>query len=243
MADHPRSRFATTQWSLVVAAANDSSEPARDALTELCEAYWYPLYAFARRTGSDPDDARDLTQGFFVELLAKGYVGQADSSRGRFRTFLLAAFRHYRSKQREKAQALKRGGGVVPLSLDYDLGEQSYIAEPRAADTPDDLYQRRWALTLLRQVIDQLRDEFEQSGRAGLFAALEPTLSGGEPEGSYREIGERLGMSEAAIKVAAHRLRRRYQDRLRLTVGATVANAGEVDDELRCLIRAVGSGS
>ncbi len=223
----------------MVAAAEKESEPARSALTELCETYWYPLYAFARRTGADPDAARDLTQGFFLELLAKGYLAQADRRRGRFRTFLLAAFRHFRSKERDKAHALKRGAGQLPLSLDYEVGERTYIAEPRESVTPEDLYQRRWALTLLDRVMEGTRLEYEQSGKGSLFELLEPTLSG-RGSASYRAIGEQIGMSEAAVKVAAHRLRRRYQNRLRATVAATVAEPSEVDGELRDLIAAVG---
>lgn len=240
MSDRVPARFVTTHWSLVVAAADDDSEPARSALAELCETYWYPLYAFARRTGADPDAARDLTQGFFVELLAKGYLAQADRTRGRFRTFLLAAFRHFRSKEREKAHALKRGAGELPLSLDYEVGERTYIAEPRESVTPEDLYERHWALTLLARVMEGTRFEYEQAGKGLLFELLEPTLSGHGVSSSYRAIGERVGMSEAAVKVAAHRLRRRYQDRLRATVAATVADPSEVDGELRDLIAAVG---
>ncbi|MCP4004120.1 MAG: sigma-70 family RNA polymerase sigma factor [bacterium] len=240
MSDRAPSRFVTTHWSLVVAAADEQSEPARSALAELCETYWYPLYAFARRTGANPDVARDLTQGFFVELLAKSYLAQADRTRGRFRTFLLAAFRHFCSKERDKANALKRGSGQLPLSLDYDVGEKAYVAEPRDPMTPEDLYERRWALTLLGRVMEGTRVEYEQAGKGVLFELLEPTLSGHGVSSSYRAIGERVGMSEAAVKVAAHRLRRRFQGRLRATVAATVADPSDVDGELRDLIAAVG---
>jgi RNA polymerase sigma factor (sigma-70 family) len=240
--ERSRSKFATTRWSLVVTAAGDS-DPARSALSELCEAYWYPLYAFARRTGSDEDEARDLTQGFFTELLAKGFLAQADHERGRFRTFLLASFRHFRSKERDRAQAAKRGGPLPPLSLDFTVGEQSYVAEPLAVGTPEQFFEKHWALTLLAQTLDDVRKDYAASGKSQLFELLEPTLSGDSPTASYVQIGERVGMSEAAVKVAAYRMRQRYRDRLRTTVAATVADPSEIDDELRHLILAVGGPS
>lgn len=224
-------------------AASGDSEPARSALAELCETYWYPLYAFARRTDSDVDEARDLTQGFFTELLAKGYLAQADHERGRFRTFLLASFRHFRSKEKERAQAAKRGGPLPPLSLDFTVGEQSYIAEPRASGTPEQLFEKHWALTLLGRALDDVRKDYADSGKSQLFGLLEPTLIGDSPTASYAEIGERVGMTEAAVKVAAYRLRQRYRDRLRATVAATVADPIEVDDELRHLVLVVGGPS
>jgi len=212
-------------------------------LSELCETYWHPLYAFARRTGSNVDEARDLTQGFFAELLAKGYLAQADHERGRFRTFLLASFRHFRSKERDRAHAAKRGGPLPALSLDFTTGEQSYIAEPRASGTPEQLFERRWALTLLERALDAVRQDYAESGKSQLFGLLEPTLIGDSPTISYAEIGERVGMTEAAVKVAAYRLRRRYRDRLRATVAATVADPSEIDDELRHLVLVVGGPS
>lgn len=242
MAERNRSDFATTHWSLVVAAAGDS-DPARSALSELCETYWYPLYAFARRTGSDVEEARDLTQGFFAELLAKGYLAQADHERGRFRTFLLTSFRHFRSKERDRAHAAKRGGPLPTLSLDFTAGEQSYVAEPRASGTPEQLFEKRWALTLLERTLDDVRREYTDSGKSQLFGLLEPTLIGDSPAASYAEIGKRIDMTEAAVKVAAHRLRRRYRDRLRATVAATVADPSKVDDELKHLVLAVGGPS
>ena len=234
-------RFATTRWSLVVAAADSEHESARTALAELCADYWYPLYVFARRSGSNHEDARDLTQGFFAELLDKHVVAQADRERGRFRTFLLAAFRHFASRQRERDRALKRGGGEVSLSLDYGKGEERYVAEPADPSTPDRLYERRWAMELLARVLRELRDEYEKTRRGDLFAELEPLIGGAAPAKPYAEIATRMGMTETAVKVAAHRLKRRYRDRLHLAVAATVADPGEVDDELRQLIIAVSA--
>ena len=234
-----RSRFATTQWSLVVAASETEMPAARGALADLCEVYWYPLYAFARRSGADPDTARDQTQGFFAELIDKNVVGQADRQRGRFRTFLIAAFRHHRGHERQKANAAKRGAGELPLSQDLAAAERWYDSEPQETVTPESLYERRWALTLLERVLESLREEYEAAGRHALFRELEPLLVGASTAGPYREIGERLGMSEAAIKVAAHRLKQRYAARLREAIAATVARPEEVDEELRFLIAAV----
>jgi RNA polymerase sigma factor (sigma-70 family) len=242
MAERSRSSFATTRWSLVVAATGDS-DPARSALAELCETYWHPLYAFARRLGADADEARDLTQGFFAELLAKGYLAQADHERGRFRTFLLSSFRHYQSKERDRARAAKRGGPLPTLSLDFVAGEQCYVAEPRASGTPEQLFEKRWALTLLERTLNDVRRDYAESGKSQLFGLLEATLIGDSPAVSYAEIGKQVGMTEAAVKVAAYRLRRRYRDRLRATVAATVADQSEIDDELRHLVLAVSGPS
>jgi RNA polymerase sigma-70 factor (ECF subfamily) len=234
-------RFATTRWSIVVAAGAAEDTVGRAALESLCAAYWYPLYAFERRGGTAAEDARDLVQGFFAELLEKDYLAQADRERGRFRTFLITAFRHFASKEREKARALKRGGGRRPLPLDFEDGESRYLREPADERTPERLFERRWALTLLDEAMARLLEEHRAAGREALFDALRGTLggAGAGPEEPYAALGARLGMSEGALKVAVHRLRRRYRDVLRAAIAETVADPAEVDDEIRQLLGAL----
>jgi len=233
-------RFATTRWSIVVAAGAGEDTAGRAALESLCRAYWYPLYAFERRGGTPAADAQDLVQGFFAELLEKDYLRQADRERGRFRTFLLAAFRHFASKEREKARALKRGGGRKALPLDFEDGENRYLREPADERTPERIYERRWALTLLDETLDRLRREHDVAGRADLFEALRGTLGAGGASGEpYAALGKRLGMSEGAVKVAVHRLRKRYREVLRALISETVAEPADVDDEIRHLLDAL----
>jgi RNA polymerase sigma-70 factor (ECF subfamily) len=233
-------RFATTRWSIVVAAGAGEDTEGRAALESLCGAYWYPLYAFERRRGTAAADAQDLVQGFFAELLEKDVLRQADRERGRFRTFLIAAFRHFASREREKGRALKRGGGRRILPLDFEDGESRYLREPVDARTPETIYERRWALTLLDGALGRLREEHRAAGREDLFEALRGTLgAGGGPAEPYAALGERLGMSEGAVKVAVHRLRRRYREVLRAAIAETVADPSEVDDEIRHLLEAL----
>ena len=232
-------RFATTRWSLVVAAGEGVSPEGRAALETLCKDCWFPLYAFARRGGARPDDAQDLVQGFFAALLEKGYVRQADRERGRFRTFLLAAFRHHASNEREKERAAKRGGGATLLLLDLADGEDRYLAEPVDDRTPERVFEQRWALALLDRVLTELRTSYGDGPRGTVFEALRPLLIGGEPSSSLAEAASRLGMSEGAAKVALHRMRRRYRDLLRAVIAETVADPLEVDDEIRQLLQAL----
>ena len=185
------------------------------------------------------DEAADSTQGVFIELIEKNYLGQAEQSRGRFRTFLLTAYRHHASKQREKGAALKRGGGATTLSLDYDDGERRYVIEPADGMTPERLYERGWAVALLGRVLEQLREDYRSSGKSSLFEALCPIVVDGGAGSSYRELGQALGMSEAAVKVAAHRLRQRYAGRLRSEIATTVTSEQEVDGEIRSLLQAL----
>lgn len=232
-------RFRTTRWSLVVAAGADSSPEGRAALESLCRAYWDPLYTFARRGGATCEESQDLVQGFFAELLEKDRLGQADRERGRFRTFLLAAFRHHWSHERDRARALKRGGGRAALPLDFESGEDRYLREPADDRTPERLFERRWATTLLDAAVARLREEHEVAGALDLFDALRGTIAAGAPAEPWAEVGRRLGMTEGAVKVAAHRLRRRYRDLLRATIAETVADPSEVDDEIRHLMEAL----
>jgi RNA polymerase sigma factor (sigma-70 family) len=230
--------FASTRWSLVVAARGEAPE-ARAALAVLCQAYWHPLYAYARRRLANADDAQDLTQEFFARLLEKDYLQAADPRRGKFRSFLLAAFKHFLANERERATAQKRGGGRRPLPLDFEDGERRYRHEPADATTPETLYARRWALTLLEQALARLRQEFAAAGKEALFEALKGTLTGDGTAEPYARIGRDLGLSEPAVKTAVHRLRRRYQELLRAEVAQTVASPEEVEDELRDLFAAV----
>lgn len=234
-------RFQTTHWSVVVAAGGPGGPDAAVALATLCERYWAPIYAFVRRAGYDTHDARDLTQSFFGVLLEKGYVRDADRSRGRFRTFLLASVRHHLSKERERARAQKRGGGKAVFSLDFEIGEERYRLEPADERTPDRVFLRRYALTLLEAVLRRIEDDHRGKGekKEALFCALSPFLGGGGTVPSHREVADRLGMTEGAVKVAIHRLRRRYREALRAEIAETVSDPAEVDDEIRELLMAV----
>jgi len=231
--------FAPTRWSVVVAAGGHGTADTHAALTTLCEAYWYPLYAWARRRGRAAADAEDLTQGFFAELLEKGWVEAADPGRGRFRAFLLTAFKRHAGRMRDREAAQKRGGDRVRLSLDFDDGERRYALEPAHETTAERVYERRWALTLLERVLDGLRREAEEAGKGGPFLALCGFLPGGTDDRSYAEVAEGLAMTEGAVKVAVHRLRARYRDRLRAEVAETVATPDEVDAELEALLAAL----
>ncbi len=236
-----RNRFLTTQWSVVLAAGGSDTAEARDALAELCEAYWYPLYAFARRGGAKQHDAADLTQGYFATLLEKDYVRDADRGRGRFRTFLIRSFRNYCSKEREKAAAQKRGGGHTLMSLDFDEGERRYQLEPVSDLTPERVFEKRWALTVLARALDRLRVQHEAEDKTQHFAALEPYLAAGTIRPSYEEAAERLGLGESAVKSAIRRLRLRYRDVLREEIAGTVTDPAAVDEEIRHLMEALGA--
>jgi RNA polymerase sigma-70 factor (ECF subfamily) len=234
-------KFATTRWSLVAAAGQGGTTESQAALATLCQTYWYPLYAYARRHLSNVHDAQDLTQAFFAVLLEKEYLQAADPGRGKFRSFLLTAFKHFLSKERERAHAKRRGGGRSPLSLDFQLGESRYHLEPTDQATPEMVYERRWALALLEQTLARLRQELANAGKENLFESLKGALAGENLQGPYSEIGIELGLSEVAVKVAVHRLRRRYQELLRAEIAQTVASPEEIDDELRDLFAAVGA--
>jgi RNA polymerase sigma-70 factor (ECF subfamily) len=231
--------FATTRWSLIAAARDPDAPEARQALAELCGLYWYPLYAYIRRRGHDHAGAEDLTQGFFAHLLERHDWAAADPARGRFRSFLLAACQHFLANEHDRATAQKRGSGRQPLSLDFADADGRYAREPAHDQTPERLFERRWALTLLEQVLAGLREEYESSGKGRLFEALKGSLGG--PEVPYAAVAADLGLSEGAVKVAAHRLRQRYRDRLRAAIAETVAGEEQVDEELRDLFAALGA--
>jgi RNA polymerase sigma factor (sigma-70 family) len=234
-----RARFATTQWSLVVAAGAETGSRGRRALSDLCEAYWYPLYAYVRRSGHDVADAQDLTQAFFVRLLEGDDLGSVAKERGRFRSFLLAAMKHFLLNQARARRALKRGGGAA-FAIEFDEAERQYSREPASHMTPETAFDHRWALTVLDRVLRRLRRGAVAAGRLAEFNALKPALSGELAHGSYREVGAALGMTEGAVKVAVHRLRKRFQRLLHDDIAATVEAKADVDDEIRYLIGALG---
>lgn len=231
--------FATTRWSLVAAAADADAPAAKAALADLCAAYWFPVYAYVRRRGHDRHAAEDLTQAFFARLLEKNDLAAADRTRGRFRSFLLAACQHFLANQHDYEHAQKRGGNVSKLSLDFETAEGKFSREPAAShDSAERLYERRWALELLDRALTELRREYVETDREKLFETLKPTLSGDAT--GYDALGDRLGMTVGAVKVAIHRLRQRYRDRVRDVIGRTVADPADIDAEVRDLFSALG---
>ncbi|MCI0626377.1 MAG: sigma-70 family RNA polymerase sigma factor [Acidobacteria bacterium] len=228
--------FATTHWSVVLQAGERDSPQSAEALEQLCRIYWYPLYAYVRRRGSKPEDAEDLIQGFFARVLEHRYFALADPDRGRFRTFLLCSLKNFLANEHERAASLKRGGGVLPLSLSgLDL-EGRYVVEPRDPETPESLFERRWALTVVEQALARLRQEYAGSGRADLYDRLKPYVWGEKNAASYAEIGSAVGLSEEAVKKAVQRLRRRFAEALRLEITQTVSTPAELEEELRHLL-------
>ncbi|MGB6368260.1 MAG: sigma-70 family RNA polymerase sigma factor, partial [Thermoanaerobaculia bacterium] len=230
---------ATTQWSQVLAARDGSDTEARAALEMLCQTYWQPLYAYIRHQGSDPEEARDFTQAYFTELLDKDFLADVDPSKGRFRAFLLASLRHFLSHQRDRARALKRGGGTPTLSLDVAAGEESYTLQPSDEMTPEDVFEHRWALTVLDRAMGRLQLESAESDDLTQFDKLKPYLTSAEPQATYQESAADLGMSVRAIKTAVHRLRKRYGMCLRAEIAQTVANPADTDEEVRHLLATV----
>lgn len=227
--------FAATRWTVVLAAKGRNSPEAADAMAELCRVYWYPLYAFIRRRGYETHEAEDLTQEFFARLLEKHGLAGVDREKGKFRAFLMAAVKHFLANQRDRARAKKRGGGRAVIAWEGLNAEARYRLEPAHELTPERLFERRWALAVLDQVLARLQDEFDKGGKTQLFAALKGTLTG-RVESPYAVIAERLGMSEVAVKVAVHRLRKRYREVLREEIAHTVADPAEIDEEIRHLL-------
>jgi len=231
-------QFATTHWSVVLAAGDSGSEDSGAALEKLCQTYWYPLYAFARRQGHAPEDAQDLTQAFFERFLEKNYLKDVARERGRFRSFLLAALRHFLADQRDRTRAAKRGGraSFVPLLDDEADAEARYQGEPSRAEAAERLFDRAWAQTVMRSALRRLGAESASAGKAAEFAALKPFLSR-PPEGNeYDQVGEPFGSNARAIAMAVSRLRARYRELVRERIADTVATPGEVEEEMRYLI-------
>jgi len=233
--------FATTHWSVILAAARDAEPQAAEALEKLCRSYWYPLYAYVRKTGRTVEDSQDLTQDFFARLLEKQYLERATSERGRFRTFLLSSLKNFLANDWNRARRQKRGGHAVFLSIDADAGENLYGAEPVETADPEKLYEKRWAGTLLDLTLTRVREEYTTSGRAQLFDELKVYVWGEHSNASYSEVATHLQLSEGAVKVAVHRLRQRFRDLLRAEIANTVADVSEVDQELRHLIAVIAS--
>lgn len=228
--------FATTHWSVVLAAGQTESPQAVAALEQLCRSYWYPLYVYVRRQGYSPEDAQDLTQEFFARLLEKKYLRLADPDRGKFRAFLLKSLKHFLVNEWEKARTQKRGGGQCAIPLDAGIAESRYAAEPVQALTLDQVYEKRWAVTLIEAVLARLRENYEAAGRVAVFETLRGFIWGDQSTVSYAEAAPQLGLSEGAVKVAVHRLRGRYRELLRAEIAKTVATPGEVDEELQHLM-------
>jgi len=232
-------QFATTRWTMVLMAGHGGATQSRRALEELCQTYWYPLYAYVRRLGNGPEDAQDLTQEFFARLIAKQFLGGVDRTKGKFRSFLLASLKHFLANEWDKARAQKRGGSHASIALDAQAAERRYALEPAHELSADRVFERRWALTLLDEVLKRLRKEYSADGKAALFDQLKETLTGERGSIPYPQIAQRLGMTTGAVKVAVHRLRQHYRERLRAEVANTVAAPSEVEDELRHLFAAL----
>ena|SRR5579872_301842 len=227
------SRFPTTRWTLVVAAGDPRRKEARSALVSLCENYWYPLYAYLRRRGYPADAAQDLTQEFFVRVLEGRYLDRADQEKGRFRSFILTSLKFFVADEGDRYRARKRGGGML-VPLEFSSGEERYQREPAHGETPERIFERHWALSVLNQVVERLRDEFVQRGRPEHFERLKVFLLG-QGDAPYAELAREMNTSEGALKVAIHRLRKRYRDLFRQEIADTVADPAEVESELRYL--------
>jgi RNA polymerase sigma-70 factor (ECF subfamily) len=232
--------FATTHWSVVLAAGEGDSAPAQRALETLCTAYWYPIYVYVRRKGHGPDDAQDLTQEFFAQLIAKEHLRLADRNKGKFRTFLLAMLDYFLAREWSRAHRQKRGGQFTFISLDQPAPEERYRLEPADNDTPEKQFVRQWALTVLKQTMNKLEKECDANGKSALFREVRAHLSGEGDGAAQAEIAQRLGMTEGAVRVAVHRLRQRYGELLRNEVAQTVGRPEEVDEEIHFLLHVLG---
>lgn len=228
------SLFATTRWSVVLAAKDGDSPESASALNALCHAYWYPLYAFVRRQGRSPEDAQDLTQGFFAKLLEKDYLRAAAREKGRFRTFLLVALKRFLANEWDRSRRLKRGGGQPVAPFDTALAERRYAVEPSAELLPADrMFERRWAMTLLEAALARLRAEYAAGGRENEFESLKECLTAARGEIAYPCLAAELGQTEGATRVAVHRLRKRFRFLFRAAVADTVSAPADVEEELR----------
>jgi len=240
--DKPRGDyFATTRWTMVLSAGRQTSAGSDRALAELCQIYWYPLYAYVRHRGQTKEDAEDLVQAFFERFLEKNYLDGLTAERGKFRAFLLAALKHFLANEWDKKQRLKRGGGAQILSLDWTTAEDRYHLELPGADSPDKTFDRNWALAALDQVIKRLKNECVAESKAELFDQAKGYLTVGEAAIPYRDAAQHLKMDEGAVRVAVHRLRHRYRQLLREEIGGTLSNPAQVQEELRALQAALSN--
>jgi DNA-directed RNA polymerase specialized sigma24 family protein len=230
--------FATTHWTVVMAAGRGCSREAEVALEELCRTYWFPLYVYVRRQTPTREDAEDLTQAFFARFLEKNYLEKLSSEKGKFRAFLLAALKHFLANEWDRAHSQKRGGGVMPISLDWQNADARYQIEPVDNLSPDKLYDRAWAITLLQRVLARLRDENATEDKSRLFAQLKPFLMVGTSAVRYGEAAAKLNLTEGAVRVAVHRLRVRYRELLREEISQTLSDTSEISEEMRTLFSA-----
>jgi RNA polymerase sigma factor (sigma-70 family) len=229
--------FATTHWSVVLSAGDPRSPQSAQALETLCRAYWYPLYVFVRQRGYGPEDAQDLTQEFLARLLSTHALGAVHPAKGRFRSFLLASLKHFLANERDKARTLKRGGGRQMISWEQHTAEGRYAQEPTGQLSPEQIYEKHWATTLLERVLARLREESLQSQHGELFAQIMPHLWGEDEATPYAQLATRFNLSVSAIKVTVHRLRHRYREVLREEIAQTVADPNEINDEIQYLFR------
>jgi RNA polymerase sigma-70 factor (ECF subfamily) len=236
-----RDVFATTHWTVVIAAGRGSSGEAEVALEELCRTYWFPLYVYVRRQTTTREDAEDLTQAFFARFLEKNYLEKLSSQKGKFRAFLLAALKHFLANEWDRANSQKRGSGVMPISLDWQNADARYQIEPVDNLSPDKVYDRAWAITLLQRVLARLRDENATEEKSRLFAQLRPFLMVGLNAVPYGEAATKLNLNEGAVRVAVHRLRRRYRELLREEISQTLSDASDIAEEMRTLFSAFSS--
>jgi DNA-directed RNA polymerase specialized sigma24 family protein len=232
----PARLFPTTRWSLIRSSAGGNDAQADAALSELCRVYWYPVYVFIRIRGAPADDAQDLAQEFFVHLLTRRFFAAAQPEGGRFRAFLAVSLKNFLTDQTERRGAQKRGGGLTMVPIDLSGAEERFSHEPVHAETPERIFDRQWALALVSQTYDQLREALNREGRGTLFQHLQAFLPGGDDPSASANLPRDLGMTENAIKVAIHRLRRRYRELLRANVSHTLSDPGKVDDEIRFLL-------
>ena len=230
------SHFADSHWSVVLAAKAEGSAQAAEALEKLCRTYWRPLYAFVRRQGHSPEAAEDLTQEFFAKLLARDYLQHLRHCDGKFRSFLLTLVKHFLADERDRVNAQKRGGGKTFVSLDDTMAEERHLRGANNALSPDQIFERRWAQTVMERALNRLRGEYVAGGREALFEQLKDIQPGEHGESSYAEIGARLGLAEGTVKSAVHRLRRRHRELLREEIAQTVARPEEIDEEIRNLL-------
>jgi len=233
-------RFVTTHWSVVLQASNNDPSIAKAALAELFQAYWFPLYAYARRRGNDPDEAGDLTQEFFARLIEKTWLSGIKPCGGRFRSFLLTAFNRFLANEYHRQNAARRGGGYTIVSLDQVDAEERYLQEPYTNETPEKIFERRWALALLDQSLVRLNQEARAAGKERQFQSLQPFLSREPSRGEYDAVGVSLGLSASAVAAAVCRLRRQYRQMLRACVAETLDNPEELNEEMQHLMAALG---
>ncbi|QEG01264.1 RNA polymerase sigma factor [Stieleria maiorica] len=232
--------FETTRWSVVISTGKDDSRSARDAMELLCQRYWFPLFAFIRRRGYDEPDAEDLVQAFFARVVEKNVFTIADRSRGRFRTFLLSSLENFLANEKAKANALRRGGGKSIISLDRKDAHGKPMNVIATDSLPQDEFNRQWAITVLNEVLDSVRQRYQREGNAALFDALSPYLSIAGDRKPYAQVADSLGMSPSHVKVAVHRLRRRYRKQLEIEIASTVESPEQIEDEIRQLFQALG---